>query len=129
MKIGEFAREPRQPRFGGFGEQFADGLKELGELQRLFEERAGAGGDRGEELIGLSGDDDDGQQRFDFGEPLKNLPAIFPAQAHIEQHQIGRCGVRGVQRFAAIGGGEDAVTFICQNAHQHGTDGRIIIHD
>ena len=97
-------------------------------MERLLQQRPDSRGQRGEELVRPGGDDDHRERRPSSGETTKDVPAALLAKFHVQQHQIGRRGVGGLQCFRAIGGGLHAVPFVSQHPPQDSAHGRIIVH-
>ena len=78
--ITEYRGSPPQAghaSFHRFFQQTADRLKELHEIQRLFQQGADPCRERREKLVGPGGDQNDRQQRLFQGKLLEGFPSAF----------------------------------------------------
>ena len=136
LVLGEgscLAHERRLRRRGGGSEAGRHGSQESLEIERLFEYRGDA---RGEKIgrhfaaVPCGGDDHRNPlQRRVCRAEAEDVPAGDPGHHQIEDHEIGFAGSHHVERFPAVARLDKSKTVAAQNGREQESDARIVVHD
>src|SRR5690606_17500285 len=115
----------------GAAQQSLDPGQELEEAERLAHVvvRAGAQSDHLVDFLGARREHDDRQAGALLAELAAQVQPAHPRQHHIEDEQIGRVGVGGVESGHAVTGEPDLVAFRLEPIAERGRHRRIVLHD
>ena len=122
------ARETFQPRGGRFFQGRANRADHRGNIDRLFEQTRRTRARREEKLVRPRGDNQNRDERPPLHNLLERVPPVEARHVQVEQNNIDPLRFEGAQRFFAVAGLFDEITFANQNFAQRFANGFVVIH-
>src|SRR5438105_4503219 len=124
----KFAGDAGQTRLRWFIQEFADRLKQFGQIERLLHQGPYTRGQGGEELIRTRRHDDDWEQRVIASQGLERLPSILDRHTQIQHDQIDGFGSDHLQGVLSIFRQQRDIILCNQNAGEGLQHCQVIVH-